>query len=274
MGDGRATISAGFHRFFPIKIAELNEATRSLMSQIRKVCGLAAVLSVCAASLAGAQTPQPSTSKFFVHFNAGGQVSTRSLGTAVSQTVYDETATLLGSTPIGKGFVPDFGGGYRVWGDVYVGVSFAVFSHTSAADTVASIPDPLVFNNNKVTFGTVDGLKHTEFSVLPELIYVGALTDKIDVVGRVGPAIIHVSQDVVNAFSVPPGSQDAVITPGSESATGTGFNVALGANYNLNERYAVGLLIRYAGAKVSLPSGLEDLSVGGGQLMGGIRVNF
>jgi hypothetical protein len=43
--------------------------------------------------------------------------------------------------------------------------------------------------------------------------------------------------------------------------------------YNLKTRYAVGGYVRYAGAKVDLPSA-NDLNVGGMQAGGGIRLRF
>jgi hypothetical protein len=92
------------------------------MPQIRKVCGFVALIALFAAPHASAQAPSPSTSKFFVFVNVGGQLVSRTLDMSSTQTVYDEPATLSGSLPIGKGVVPDFGGGYRVWGNVFVGM--------------------------------------------------------------------------------------------------------------------------------------------------------
>src|SRR5215208_4570594 len=108
MAEGRATICPGFRRPFPIKIPKLFiEATRSLMAQISKVCGFVAAMALAAVPYASAQAPSPSASKFFASVNFGGQLASRTLDVSASQTVYDETATLEASLPIGKGFVPD-----------------------------------------------------------------------------------------------------------------------------------------------------------------------
>jgi hypothetical protein len=232
------------------------------------------VLALSAASYASAQAPSPSTSKFFASVNIGGQLASRNLDMGSSQNVYDETATLTASLPIGKGLVTDFGGGYRVWGDVFVGVTISFFTTSDDAPYTASVPDPLFFGRPKTTTGTVTGLKHTEVATLPELIYARALTDKMDFVGKIGPAFIHLSQDTISGFSIPAGTQNVNVSSGSESGTGTGINASIGVNYNVTDRYAVGGYVRYAGASVQLDASPDKLNVGGMQVGGGLRVNF
>ncbi|MBS1817808.1 MAG: outer membrane beta-barrel protein [Acidobacteria bacterium] len=244
------------------------------MAQMMKVCGLAAVLAFCAVPFASAQTPAPSTSKFFVSANIGGQLAPRNLDTASSLTVYEEQATLSASTPIGRGILPDFGAGYRVFGDVYVGVTVSMFSKTGDAAYTASVPDPLFFNRAKTVTGTVTGLKHSELGILPQVLYTRALTDKIDFVGGVGPAIFKLKQDIVSGFTVAQGTQNITVTSASESANGTGINASIGANYNLTEKVGIGVVARYAGAKVQLPSAAKKQNVGGMQIGVGIRYNF
>jgi hypothetical protein len=244
------------------------------MAQISKVCGLVAAMALAAVPYASAQTPSPSTSKFYASVNFGGQLASRTLDMSASQTVYDETATLQASLPIGKGFVPDFGAGYRVFGDVFVGVSVSIFSNTGTAAYSATIPDPVFFERFKTVTGTVPDLKHREVAVLPQLIYTRTLTDKMDFVGAIGPAIISLSQDSVSSFTVPAQTQDVSITKTTEKATGTGLNASMGVNYNVTERYAVGGYARFAGAKVQLDSASEKQNVGGMQIGAGLRVNF
>jgi len=244
------------------------------MAQIRKVCGFVALIALFGAPYASAQAPSPSTSKFFVFVNVGGQLASRTLDMSSSQTVYEEPATLTASLPIGKGVVPDFGGGYRVWGNVFVGLTVSFFNDSGDAAYTASIPDPLFFGKAKTVTGTVTGLEHSEVAVLPELIYSRPVTDKLDVVGKIGPAIISLSQDSISSFTVPAGTQDLIINTTSQSATGTGINVSLGANYNLTSRYAVGGYLRYAGASVKLDASPDKQDVGGMQIGGGLRVNF
>jgi opacity protein-like surface antigen len=244
------------------------------MAQIRKVCGFVALIALFAVPHASAQAPSPSTSKFFVFVNVGGQLQSRTLDMSSSQTVYEEPATLTASLPIGKGVVPDFGGGYRVWGNVFVGLTVSFFNDSGDAPYTASIPDPLFFGRPKTVTGTQTGLKHSEVAYLPELIYSRPVTDKLDVVGKIGPAIINLSQDSITGFTVPAGTQDLIINTTSQSGTAAGINVSIGVNYNLTDRYAVGGYYRYAGASVQLDGNPNKQDVGGSQLGAGIRVNF
>jgi len=244
------------------------------MAQIKKVCGFVGLIALFAASHASAQAPSPSTSKFFVFVDVGGQLQSRTLDMSSTQTVYEEPASLNASVPIGKGVVPDFGGGYRVWGNVFVGLTVSFFNDTGDAAYTASIPDPLFFGRPKTVTGTLTGLKHSEVAYLPELIYSRPVSDKMDIVGKIGPAIINLSQDSISGFIVPAGTQDLIINTTSQSGTGAGFNASIGVNYNLTGRYAVGGYLRYAGASVELDGVPDKQDVGGAQVGAGLRVNF
>ena len=244
------------------------------MAQIRKVCGLVGLIALFAAPHASAQAPSPSTSKFFVFVDVGGQLQSRTLDMSSTQTVYEEQASLTASLPIGKGVVPDFGGGYRVWGNVFVGLTVSFFNDSGDAAYTASVPDPLFFGRPKTVTGTLTGLEHSEVAYLPELIYSRPVTDKMDIVGKIGPAIISLSQDSISGFTVPAGTQDLIINTASQSGTGVGFNGSIGVNYNLTDRYAVGGYLRYAGASVELDGVADKQDVGGAQAGIGLRVNF
>ncbi len=244
------------------------------MSQVNKVCGMVAAVALLAVPYASAQSPSPSTSRFFVSVDAGAQLAPHSLNMGATQTVYDETATLKASVGIGKGFVPGFAVGYRVFGDVFVGVGVTMFSASGDAAYTASIPDPLFFNRNKTVSGTVAGLEHKETAILPTLTYARPLTDKIDLVGGIGPAFVRLSQDTVSAFSVAAGTQNVTVARTTEDGSATGVHASIGLNYNLTERFSVGGFARFAPAKVKLPSFADKQNVGGMQAGGGLRVNF
>lgn len=236
------------------------------------LCLTAGILLITASN-ARAQAPAPATEKFFLNVNVGGQVAARTLGTTVTKPVYDETATLMATQRIGKGAIIDFGGGYRIWEDVFVGVTISRFSNTQTAVFAATVPDPLVTDRPAATTGTVDDLNRTEVGVDPYVLWVTPLLDKLDVSAALGVAIIHVSQDVLGDMDVPVPTQtvNAIVT--SESATGTGVYAAVDAIYHLTPRYGVGGFARYAGAKADLPSAGET-NVGGFQVGGGIRLRF
>ena len=91
------------------------------MANTKTVLSLMAGMVLVAASRAFAQAAEPSTDKFLVNVNFGGQLADRTLGVTVSKPIYEETATLTSTQDVNKGFLFDFGGGVRIWGDIFVG---------------------------------------------------------------------------------------------------------------------------------------------------------
>ena len=235
---------------------------------------LAAAAFLAAATPAFAQAPSPSMSKFFVSVDAGAQFATRTLDMAASQTTYEETATLNASFPVDKGIVPGFAVGYRVFGDVFVGVGVTMFSKSADTAYTATVPDPLFFSRFKTVTGAATGVEHKERAILPTISYARALSDKFDLVAGVGPALITLTQGTVSSFSVTAGTQNVTVTPVSQKKSATGIHGSLGLNYNLNERLALGGFARFAGAKVQLDGFQDKENVGGMQAGLGLRVNF
>jgi len=237
--------------------------------------GLLAAAALLAAAPAFAQAPSPATSKFFVNASVGGQLASRTLDTATTKTVYEEPARLDASYPIGSGLLLDFGAGYRVFGDIYVGLSVSTFSKTGDAETLSDIPDPVVFDRTKFNIvGTATGLKHSEMSIMPQIIWAYPLTGKIDVAAGIGPAFVHLSQDVISDFTVANRTQN--VTPVIETQTGNGTGIAatLDLTYGINDRIGIGGFARFAPAKVQLDATTDKVNVGGMQAGAGIRLRF
>lgn len=243
------------------------------MANTKTVLSLMAGMVLVAASGAFAQAAEPSTDKFFVNVNFGGQLADRALGVTVSKTIYEETATLTSTQDVNKGFLFDFGGGVRIWGDIFVGVVVSHFGDNESANYTASIPDPIFFNKPKTVTGTVSDLKRTEWATSPHVLWVFPLTDKMDISAALGIAIINLKTDLLSDFDVPAGTQTPNIVLVNESGTGVGPYAAVDFIYNLSGHYGVGGYVRYAGAKVDLPSS-EGENVGGMQAGGGIRLRF
>lgn len=229
---------------------------------------------VAAAAPARAQAPEPATSKFYVNVNLGAQLAARTLDTTSSRTVYEETATLTASQPIGKGTLLDFGGGYRVFGDVFVGLTISTFSKTGTAAITTTVPSPVLFDSFATVTGTATGLKHKELAILPQIVWAAPLTDKIDFAAGIGPAFIHLSQDLVGSFTVQDRTQNVTPVTTNESGNGSGIAATVDFIYGVNERLGIGAFARYAGAKVDLPSSAKSSNVGGMQAGAGIRLRF
>ena len=150
------------------------------MANVTIVMGLTLASALCVVGATQAQTPQPATDKFFANVNVGGQLASADLTSVATKTIYEETATLTSTQHLGRGAVIDFGGGYRVWGDVFAGLVISHFGNTQSASTSASVPDPIFFNRPRVITGTTDDLKRSELNVAPHAVWVTPLTDKID----------------------------------------------------------------------------------------------
>lgn len=243
------------------------------MKTMKRSIWLCASVTLLFASVASAQVPAPAAEKFYLNVNGGAQVASRTLGTSVTKTVYDEPATVTSEQPIGKGGLFDVSVGYRVYGDIYVGLAVSRFADSSDAAYTASVPDPVVFNRFRQTTGVQTALDRTELSFNPNISWVTPLTDKLDVSLGVGAAFIQLTQMLPSDFTVPPGTQRADLIISEEKATAKGFYGNLDLIYSLAERYGVGGFVRYSGGKVDLVSS-PDHNVGGVQVGGGIRLRF
>src|SRR5262245_28667291 len=241
------------------------------MAHVKNVLALCAGMVLCAVSV-HAQSPTPSTEKFFLNVNLGGQLATRSISQVATKTVYDETASLSSSQAIGRGVVFDFNGGYRVREDFFAGLLVSTFTTSSSATTSASVPDPVFFNRPKTVTGSTTGLKRTEVAVAPHVTWSRTLTDNFDVNFSGGVAIIHVSQDIAGDFNVTP-PQSVAIVQTSESKSAAGPFAQVDIIYNVKGRWGVGYYVRYAGAKVDFTS-VPGANIGGMQSGGGVRLRF
>jgi hypothetical protein len=242
------------------------------MANVKNVLGLCVGVALCAAS-AHAQTPAPSTEKFFLNVNTGGQLATRTITVVASKSVYDETASVSSTQTINRGVTFDFDGGYRVRSDFFVGLLVSSFHTTSDATTSASIPDPIFFNRPKTVTGSTTGLKRGEVAIAPHVTWARTLTDKFDINFSGGIAFIHVSQDLAGNFDVPKGTQSVAILQTTETKNGTGPYAQIDLVYGLKPNLGIGGFVRYAGAKVDFAS-VPDANIGGMQAGGGVRLRF
>jgi hypothetical protein len=234
---------------------------------------LTLTLAAVAAPLAVSAQNQPPVERFYVSVSGGAQPATRSFETSSSPIVYDEPAPFRGSHHVGNGPFVDVNGGFKLWRDFAIGVGFSSFRDKDNGSLVASIPHPIFFGQLRETTATVADLRHSERAVYVQFTYTVAVAQKIDVTFGVGPTFLRVSQDVINGISVPERTQDASAVVGSETDWAPGVIVGFDGAYMFTPRYGIGLVVRYAGASVDLPS-KPDLDVGGFQVGLGVRVRF
>jgi hypothetical protein len=226
-----------------------------------------------ASAPAFAQAPAPDTQKVFVNVNFGWQFSDRTIDIALSQPVYDETATVTSSTPTSGGALFDISAGYRVWGDFFVALAITSFGDKAEADYTATVPHPTFFERPVVSTGHIDELKRHELGFHPQLVWAHPLTDKVDLAVSAGPSFVRLSQDVIDSFSVPIDTQTAVISLGEQTGTAKGIHFGADVTYTITPRYGAGAFFRYVNASVDLPSA-QNAETGGAQLGAGVRVRL
>lgn len=233
------------------------------------VIGLAA--GVRDARAQGAPQPQP---EWLASLSVGGQMQSRTIGTAAAFALYNEVATVTASQTVGAGILGDAGVDRRVWQNVFLGVGVWAF-HSSGSDApfTASIPDPVRFRNPKIVSGTATDLSQTDLAINIRILYTRPIGDKADFAVFIGPSIIRVKQDFASV-TVATGTQNATASSGSESkTTAKGGNAGVDLSYHLNDRYGVGVFVRYAGGEVDLVSS-PKMKVGGLQVGGGLRARW
>ena len=243
------------------------------MTKMTSVLVLMAGLATAVASEAQAQTKPAPASIGFLNISGGAQPQRRELGKTDTFTLYDEKATLTSSQPVPNGPFFDISGGVRVKNGFAIGAGFSSLSKTSDAAVVATIPNPLFFDQSKTVTSTATGLEHSERGIHLQAMWFIPVTDKIDVALSAGPSFIMVKQGLVASVTVPTGTQNINVVTGSEEGTAKGVNVGFDGTYLFTRNIGFGLMIRYAGGSVDLPSA-KGLSVGGFQGGAGARIRF
>jgi Outer membrane protein beta-barrel domain len=238
---------------------------------MKKVLGVLAL--VLAATPAHAQMMQWQD-RGYANVNVLAQPQSRNVTATSSFELYGEQATVVGPRKIGGGAVFDISGGYRVWHNLAVGLGYSHFSNSDNVTVTARIPDPLVFDNPVQQDLDAGKLDHSENAVHISAVWFWPVTDKIDVALSAGPSIFNVSDEGVSGVTVQPNTSIATgVTTSKDSDTGVGVNVGLDVTYLVTPKIGAGLLLRYAGASVDVPT-VESLNVGGFQIGAGLRYRF
>lgn len=239
------------------------------MIKTTNVMAIAGALVLGAASMAAAQNAVPGSA--FIDINVGAQTGTKTVATSSSFSLYDETASVTTSQTIGSGPLFDFGGGYRIWKNLAVGLSFSTYSRTVSGSLSARIPDPVFYDKFANVTVQSPGLKRSEFGTHIRVVYFIPVNDKLDIAISGGPSFIRLSQDIP-AGSVPSG-QNLNVSVANQTATASGGNIGADVNYLIKPHYGAGFFMRYAGGTVDL-QGVTGVKVGGFQVGVGARIRF
>jgi hypothetical protein len=229
-------------------------------------------LALAGASNVSAQVQPAFGTQRFVSVNVGAQPARTNLNTGATFPIHDETGSFSARHGVKNGPFVEASAGVNVWRQLSVGVGYSAFSSNSNASVTATIPDPL-FYDHPGTSTQVALLARRERGVHLMVGWLMPVTDKIDVTLSVGPSFILVRQQIVSSVTVPVGTQTFSTNVSAETGTVKGVNVGFDGTYMFSPTFGAGLLIRYAGGTVDLPS-VEGVKAGGFQAGIGARLRF
>lgn len=230
-------------------------------------------VAMCAIAASPARAQMTWTDKGFFNVNLGAQAGSHDLSTTTNLDINDELGTIATVQDVGGGGLFDIGGGYKIWRNLAVGLSYSRSGSDSDAAIVANVPDPDFYDRFRPVSASVSGANHKESALHLQGTWVMPYTDKIDFAFSFGPTIFFVSQELVTAIEVSePGPTLTRTTLGSEDKTTLGINLGVDVNYMVTPRYGVGLLARFTRGSTDI--GSDSVGVGGFQIGVGFRYRF
>jgi hypothetical protein len=209
------------------------------------------------------------------------QSASSSLADSGSSTINLERSTYSSSLKLKGGPAADLAVGYRLHRQLSIVVGGSSFTRASSAAITAQIPHPFFFNQPRTVSGSQD-LKHQESAIRVDIAWTAPVSRKLDLTVSAGPTMFKVKQDVVSTVNYketfPFDTADfAGVTTVRRSKSVTGFNAGVDMTYRLTRNFGVGGTVRVSRASTSIASvsgSSLDLSVGGAQVGGGIRIRF
>ena len=191
-----------------------------------------------------------------------------------------EQATVTTQYPKKDGGTFDAGAGFRVWRNLAAGVSVSGISRTTDGAVNGSIPHPFYFNAGRAIEGTAS-LERTETAVHVQAAYVVPAGRRMLVTLSGGPTFFSVKQTLVESVQISESyPYDTAILrsapTSSVTKSVTGFNAGIDFGYYFTRAVGAGVLVRYAGGNVALPTHDTTITtkVGGFQVAGGLRLRI
>jgi len=240
------------------------------------------VLGLTLASVPEAAAQMQWNDKGFVNINFGFQVGSRDLEMQSTFDVYEEAATVTGTTSLGsEPILGDFSGGYRVARNLAVAVGYVNYNTESDIDLVARIPHPIVTDQFRTVNISAPGIAHTSNILNFSAVWMWPYTNQVDFAFYGGPSLIFVKQDIVNSLTIAPepgpdfsNPQVTAVGVADQSKTVFGIHFGVDGAYMVNRRYGVGGGVRYVWGSADLDGLSDSLTVGGFQIVGGLRLRF
>jgi hypothetical protein len=220
------------------------------------------------------------TDKIFVNGSGGYQFGSRDVDSTSSFEVYEEPASLTGLQTLESEFIFDVSAGYRIRPNLALGLGYANYNNEGTVAVTARIPHPLITDTFRTATIQAAGAQHATHALNLMAVWMWPYTDKIDIAFSAGPSILIVNQDIVSAVNILPESAPYAspvidrVTVTAQRKTTVGINAGVDMSYMVTRRYGVGVGARYVWGSASLEALNESLTVGGFQILGGIRLRF
>jgi hypothetical protein len=215
------------------------------------------------------------TDQAYATLSVGGQAGSHTLTTQTPFDLYEETGTLTTSQKVGGGAFVDIGGGYKVWRNLVVALTFSHTGSSSDVGVAAQVPDPVFSDHLRPATATLSDAKHSENVVHINAVWMVPVTDKIEVGVLAGPSVLMIKQGLSSGVTVtePAPTVNNVTSTTAKKTTG-GFDLGVDVTYLLTKKIGAGLLARYTVGSVKLPDATKSLTVGGFQFGVGARYRF
>jgi hypothetical protein len=221
----------------------------------------------------------------YFNLNVGFETTSGTLNDATTFRLYDETGTRTVEQNVDSGSFFDFSVGGRVWQNVSVGIGFHRGANSSEASGTASVPHPLIFNNNRLVAVAADSLDRTEQAFHIQLGYMFMLNEDLSVHATAGPSFFRLKQEVLSdvaftetGFPFSSVNTSAVVAERSDSVVGVNAGIDVSYRFYESDAYNIGagVFLRYAGAsaRITVIENEVDTDVGGLQFGFGARVRF
>jgi len=178
---------------------------------------------------------------------------------------------------------PVFVGGLsvRVWKQLALGAAFSYYSKATAANVVAQLPHPFLFEHPRTASGAASGLKRTEMASHVIIGWIIPATDRMELIVSGGPTVFQVNQDLATRVSythIYPYDEAQFTDVTSQRAKDSTVGVHAGADviWKFSQRVGVGGTLRYARGTLDTAIGSDSVSfdVGGLHAGGGLRLIF
>lgn len=218
----------------------------------------------------------------YISVSFGAQTKARTQTVRESFVLYDETATFEAPIGVGNSRLFDIGGGWKVRGNLGIGVAFSSYSDSTSAVVSARIPDPVFFDRLTSSSVTLSDMEHKERVVHASLVYVMPMNDRVEIMLLGGPSFFRLSKDLVGGVTVPTGGTTiTAATRSSFSGGSVGLHVGVDLSYILfraapgKPAVGAGLFVRFSGASVDAEEVVGGkIDLGGLNYGLGLRLRF